>query len=334
MNKLHPSWLRRATWNPITRVFRGAILVAALGTLLVSAAPSYASDIYFSDGSSTLEKLSGFTVSPFASLPSGQAEGIVVNPSGDVFVASTTGNIYKYAGGNPLAVSTFATVGGVLSGLALDGSGNLYVANRSSGQIDQITSGGSVSPFTSGAPFLLPSGLAVSGSNLYVADENANTITAVALSNAGESLFANLSGGPFGLAADSQAVYASLDQTTDQILSMRISSPLPVTLVTFADSAVGGGLATDGLGNLFVGKIGGTNGSQILQEPTAGGAPAILALVNSDPNFLALAPAAEATPEPGTLVLGFAALASFLSCGALRRSARQRVERSLAHGAK
>jgi hypothetical protein len=296
-----------------------AFAVATLGTLLIlSAGPGYASVVYISDATSTLEVWNGSTVSPFATLPSGQAEGLAVDSAGDVFVASTTGNIYKYAGGNPLGVTTFATVGGVLSGLALDNAGNLYAANLSSGQIDKITSGGGVSPFTTGAPFSLPIGLTVAGSNLFVADNSTNTITQVALSNANESSFTTLSGGPFGLATDGLNLFVS-QSLTDQILSLRIANAFPTVLVIFPDSAVGGGLATDGLGNLFVGKVGGTNGSELVEVPTAGGVPTILANLNSAPNFLAVAPVPAATPEPGSLALLLAGTASLLCLRAARK---------------
>ena len=304
---------------------RRKFAVATLATLLVlTAGPGYASVVYISDATATLQLWNGSSVSPFATLPSGQAEGIAVDPAGDVFVASTTGDIYKYAGGNPLGVSTFATVGGVLSGLALDNSGNLYVANQSTGQIDQITSGGGVSQFTNGAPFSLPIGLAVGGSHLFVADNNTDTITQVDLSNANETPFTTLSGGPFGLASDGLNLFVSQSLTSNQILSLRIASPLPTVLAIFPDSALGGGLATDGLGNLFIGKIGGTNGSELVEVPTAGGAPTILANLTFDPDFLAVAPVPAATPEPGSLALCMTAAAS-LACFAAYRRTAQRV---------
>src|ERR1700722_17616375 len=259
------SLVSRTLWNQMTlgrnQMSPGRqrkFAVAALATLLVlTAGPGYASAVYISDATATLQLWKGSSVSPFAPLPSGHAEGIAVDSAGDVFVASTTGDIYKYAGGNPLGVSTFATVGGVLSGLALDNSGNLFVANQSTGQIDKITSGGGVSQFTNGAPFSLPIGLAVGGSNLFVADNNTDTIMQVDLSNANETPFTTLSGGPFGLSSDGLNLFVSQSLTSNQILSLRIASPLPTVLAIFPDSALGGGLATDGMGNLFIGKIGG-----------------------------------------------------------------------------
>jgi hypothetical protein len=319
MNRLHFAMLLRPPVKQTKHCHRCAVVVATLGTLLVvSAAPSRADIIYFSDTTATVEKLNNFVVSPFATLPSGQAEGIAVNAAGDVFVASSTGTIYKYAGGNPASASTFATVGGVLSGLALDNSGNLFVANRSSGQVDKITAGGNVSQFTTGTPFLLPSGLAISGGNLYVADHSTDAITKVALSNASESMFVTIPGGPFGLAADSMALFDSRSQTTDQVLSIPFANPIPMPLVNFLGSAAGGGLATDGLGHLFMGKIGGMGGSQLLEESTTGGVPMILANLQSDPNFLALAPATVSTPEPASLTLCCGAAVSFLCFRVLR----------------
>jgi hypothetical protein len=317
MNRRHINWSLGIASNR----WIGATLVALSAAAFAS--HSRARDVYISETGSTLEKWDGSSLSAFATLPSGQAEGIAVNALDDVFVASSTGNIYKYAGGNPANISTFATVpGGSLSGLTLDNSGNLFVVNRADDQVYKITSGGGVSQFTTGAPFSLPTGLAFTGGNLYVADTTAGTITQVNAFNANESPFASGVAAPYALAADNTSLYVSNSITTNQVLKYSLFGGTPTTLLIFGDSSTGGGLVTDGLGNLYVGKIGGFSGPQLDTVPVAGGAPTVLTNLTADPNFLAIQP----VPEPGTLALvGASVLFLCMRTGALatckRRSA-------------
>src|SRR5207237_472071 len=115
-------------------------------------------------------------------------------------------------------------------GLAVDSTGNVYVADSGNHFIRKITSAGVVSPFagspfgvgsTDGpalsAKFLLPSGVAVdTAGNVYVADTGNHTIRKISASGtvstlagvAGQAGFADGAGAaarfrsPFGLAVD------------------------------------------------------------------------------------------------------------------------------------
>ena len=127
--------------------------------------------------------------------------GVAVNAAGNVYVADRENNrIRKIAAGT---VSTFAgtgTAGAVdgigsaasfnaPSGIAIDATGNLYVADRANNKIRKITSAGVVSTFagsgTAGAAdgtgtaasFNSPQGVAVDASgNVYVADDGNHKI--------------------------------------------------------------------------------------------------------------------------------------------------------------
>ena len=76
-------------------------------------------------------------------------------------------------------VSTFANSGGGPTGLAFDGSGNLFAANSFSGTVTEIAPGGTSSAiFASG--FNRPEGLAFDASdNLYVANYGDGTVSEV-----------------------------------------------------------------------------------------------------------------------------------------------------------
>lgn len=122
--------------------------------------------------------------------------GVVSNSSGEVFVAdrlnhrirkiTAAGVVSTFAGSG---VAGFADGNGTAAkfekptGLAIDGNGNLYVADESNHRIRQITPAGVVSTFagtgvagfaegaTASAKFLYPAGVAVDADgNVYVAD--------------------------------------------------------------------------------------------------------------------------------------------------------------------
>ncbi len=180
-------------------------------------------NIYVADGrNDTVRRITpGGAVTTFAGIPgvsglmngSGASVefnapgGVAVDGTGNVYVADS-GNlvIRKVTGagvatilaGDPLTVGTADGQGtaaqfGLPAGLAVDGTGNVYVADLGSDTIRKITPGGFVTtlagtPRVSGtadgtggaALFNDPSALAVDGSgNLYVAD-GANTIRKIA----------------------------------------------------------------------------------------------------------------------------------------------------------
>jgi sugar lactone lactonase YvrE len=134
------------------------------------------------------------------------ASGVVTNAAGDAFVADRLGNrILKITPAG--VVSTFAGSGAPgfengngtaarferPTGIAIDGMGNLYVADEGSHRIRIITPAGDVSTFAGSgvagfeegaaadARFLYPSGVAVDGDgNVYVADSGNQRIRRIA----------------------------------------------------------------------------------------------------------------------------------------------------------
>jgi sugar lactone lactonase YvrE len=128
--------------------------------------------------------------------------GVTVDPSGNIYVTDLGGNtIRKVTSGG--AVTTVAGDGGSgftngaaatatfrsPAGVAIDKSGNLYIADASNNMIRMITPGGVVSTFAGSGPqgsadgtgvaasFYYPYGIAIDASgNLYVADSRNNKI--------------------------------------------------------------------------------------------------------------------------------------------------------------
>jgi len=234
-------------------------------------------------------------------------EGVAVDKAGNIYVADSFNNLIRQI--TPGAsVTTLAGKAGVIgsangqginatfsspAGVAVDNSGNVYVADSNNDLIRKIATDGTVSTLagkagTSGssngfgvsASFNLPTGLAVDNSgNVYVADAGNNLIRMI--TPAGN--VSTLAGSGLPAAADGQGTAASfynpnsiaIDATgtlylTDEKnnLIRKISSAGMVT--TIAGNGAGGSkdgigvnatfsypgsIAADGMGNLYVGDI-------------------------------------------------------------------------------
>ena len=230
-------------------------------------------DLFVADtGNNTVRKIAispqgVVTVSTFAGLAStgsangtGEAaqfnspEGVAVDGSGNVFIADTNNNtirkivISQGAGTVTTLAGTLGVAGSAdgtgsaaefsnPSGLAVDGSGNIYVADTGNDTIREITPAGAVTTLAgnpgysgsadgsgSAASFYNPSGIAMDGSgNIYVADTGNDTIREITPAGAVTTL------------AGSPGSYGSADGVG--------------TAAKFANPS---GIAVDGSGNVYV----------------------------------------------------------------------------------
>ncbi|WP_345950130.1 NHL repeat-containing protein [Mucilaginibacter sp. PAMB04274] len=171
-------------------------------------------------------------------------QGIAVDGSGNVYVADQGNNaIYKITqAGTVTVLAGNGTVGasnGTGSaatfnspqGIAVDGAGNVYVADRNNNRIRKITSAGVVSTlagtgangFTNGdgttAVFNRPAGVALDATgNLYVTDQNNYAIRKVTSAGVVSTLIGNsittaLLNVPTGIAVDAQNNIYITDQS-------------------------------------------------------------------------------------------------------------------------
>ena len=124
-------------------------------------------------------------VSLFATVFGASVWGLAFDPSGNLYASQDT-QISKITPSG--TVSVFATLPGVVHGLAFDSGGILYAADYSDGLIDKISSTGAVSLFATlpGNPLIdggnptPPDGLAFDGSGkLYAAEEFDNQIVQI-----------------------------------------------------------------------------------------------------------------------------------------------------------
>jgi len=196
-------------------------------------------------GSGTIGFAGGFGVDAQFGFPG----GVAVDGAGNMYVADTNNNQIRkitaagevttlagtgVAGFNngPVAAAQFRNPGGV----AVDGAGNVYVADTSNDRIRKITAAGEVSTlagsgtfgfvdgFGVNARFGAPGGVAVDGAgNVYVADSGNNRIRKI-----------TAAGQVTTLAGDGTAGFAD----TAPSVAARFSFP--------------GGVAVDGAGNVYV----------------------------------------------------------------------------------
>jgi sugar lactone lactonase YvrE len=219
-----------------------------------------------------------------SSIPVGTPKGIVVDTSGIIYFSDTKNRIYKIDTSNNLTVlaggdNISGTDDGIgtsarfnfLNGLAVDATGNVYVADSGNNRIRKITPSGvvttlagSTSGFNDGigasAQFKNPFGITVDASGtLYVAENNNNRIrkitsTGVVTTIAGIASTGSMDGNaslasftsPTGITSDSDGNLYVADYGNHKIRKIATSNgfsilpALPAGLVLNADGSITG----------------------------------------------------------------------------------------------
>lgn len=221
---------------------------------------------------------------------------------GQTYTVSTlagSGN-YGYSNGTGIGASFHSP-----SGLAIDDSGNVYVADRYNNRIRKITSNGVVTTFAgSGNPafsdgigtnasFNEPIGIAIDNSgNLFVADRNNNRIRKITsagvvttVAGSGNGTFQNGTGAaasfnlPSGIAvANNGDLFVADNQRIRKITSTGLVTTVAGDgVIGFADGAAASarftepnGIAVDLTGNVFVADGGDFGNARIRKITTAG----------------------------------------------------------------
>ena len=178
--------------------------------------------------------------------------GIVVDPAGNVFVASTADKaIYKIApGGAQSTVITPALLGP--SGLALDGAGNLYIADYAGSAVYKVATDGTQTTVTSGA--LAPGGIAVDAFGaVYIANWAGSVVKETPSGSVYvQALSITLPDSPRGIALDANGnIYIGITDTGPGIVVAEFS-PTGSLKATFKHTGFASGVAVDASGVLYV----------------------------------------------------------------------------------
>jgi sugar lactone lactonase YvrE len=231
--------------------------------------------------------------------------GVATDASGNIYVAEVNNNKIRKI--SPAAVVTtlagsgrFGSADGVgaaasfdwPAGVAVDASGNVYVADQGNNTIRKITSAGVVTTFAgsssagaadgagTAASFNSPTGVAVDGSgNVYVADRNNNKIRKISLAGvvstfagsgwagaadgAGTAASFNL---PWGVATDVSGNVYVADQFNNKIRKITQAGVVSTFAGSGSAGAVDGagaaasfsgpsGVTTDASGNVYVADL-------------------------------------------------------------------------------
>jgi sugar lactone lactonase YvrE len=200
---------------------------------------------------------------------SGSFNGVAVDASGDVFIAGSTDVTEIPAG--CLSATCYISIGGGnlsnLQGMAVDGSGNLYVTNSNPSLVMEIPQGctSSSCAITLGGGFTSPYDVAVDGNgNVYVADSYNNAVKMMPPGCLSSSCVTTLGGGFFvtqGIAVDGKGnVYVADDNlmvsNSGSIKEMPpgcLSSACVTTLLTNLPDPRG--LAVDAAGDVYFTQV-------------------------------------------------------------------------------
>jgi sugar lactone lactonase YvrE len=158
--------------------------------------------------------------------------------------------------GDPVSAPAYDNVGTVSLaftnpyGVAVDASGNVYVADYGSGLVLKFT-GGSGSPTTIASGFSSPKGLAVDrAGNIYVADAGNKAIKKIP-AGGGTVVTVGLSfNSPIGLAVDAAGNLYVSDNSANAVYQLPAGGGSAVTVASGFGNPQG--LAVDGAGNIFV----------------------------------------------------------------------------------
>jgi hypothetical protein len=171
-----------------------------------------------------------------------------------------------------------ASVLGQPSGVAVDGSGNIYVADESNYVVlkDSLSAGSYTEGTISTSPLSAPQGVAVDGAgNVYIADFGNNRILKETPSGSGyleSSITSSNLQNPCGVAVDGSGNVYVADSASYQIYketpsgSTYTESTVPVSNPTYPSVLCG--VAVDGSGNVYVAD---TYNGRLLKEALSGG---------------------------------------------------------------
>jgi len=192
------------------------------------------------------------------------AGATIIMPAGNLTLYAVWRNIMEITTFNGYTITTFAGFSGP-SGVAVDASGNIYMADSGNNAIKKLNADGS-NIVTLGSGFSEPSSVAVDASgNIYVADSGNSAIKKM---NADGSNIVTLGSGfdyPCGVAVDASGNIYVTDGEISEIKKMNADGSNIVTLGSGFNYP--SGIAVDDGGNIYVAD----NGNSAIKKMNADG---------------------------------------------------------------
>ena len=260
------SWPRSLTVHPCDRFFRRSI--TGLCSLLVGLSLSFACPPKLWCIPPQVVFNGVATVFDTGSVALNHPKGLVVDNSGNVYIADTAHNqiVKATTGGSASAlVITGLTTGlSAPEGVALDGSGNLYIADTGNSRIVEVTSAGAGSVVDlAGLTLSTPRGVAIDASgNLYIADTGNNRIVKVPAG--GSAAAYNITGlgtalnAPVGPATDVAGNLYIADSGNNRVVKVTPGAAGSAVSISGLGTALSSptGVAVDSLSNVYIADSG------------------------------------------------------------------------------
>lgn len=233
--------------------------------------------------------MQGVGVAPLVNFSPGMAINENIASNGSAVAVDASGNLYTVAPGSSTAFIdtpgsgpsnwTESPIGsglGSATGIAIDGGGNLYIADKQNGQVlkESLTSSGYSQSVVANQSNGLsqPAGVAVDGSgNVYISDVGNNKIYEETLTTGGyvQSVLATSTlSQPNSIAVDALGSVYIADTNNNRVLVEAFTES------GYTESTIGTGVssptavAVDGFGNVYISE---TAAGQVFKETLAGG---------------------------------------------------------------
>ena len=185
-------------------------------------------------------------------------EGMTFGPNGNLYIAENFDGVDEVTPSGQVTDIANGSMFDDPRGIAIDASGNIYVANAGNGTVVKVTPGGAITTFASG--FQNPQGLAINASgDLFVANASDSTgndgsvqeVTPNGNTGKVSTFLSNLEG-PTGVAVDAAGNVYVTNGINDPAFVNKVG-PAGRALSTFVSGLhFPGYMAFDGAGNLYI----------------------------------------------------------------------------------
>jgi DNA-binding beta-propeller fold protein YncE len=223
-----------------------------------------------------------------ASITLANPSAVVVDTSGDIFIADTGNSriveVNAQGAASVLTISGLTQALSAPTGLAIDGSGNLYVADTGNSRVVMISSSGAGSVIvTGGVTLSAPKGVALDPSgNIFISDTGNNRIVEVTSGGVAAALNILVSSGssslnaPRGLSSDPAGNIFFADTGNNRVVKVAAGSTTGVTVSIGSLTpalASPSDVVVDRMGNLLIAD---TGNNRIAEVDAAGNGMTLL----------------------------------------------------------